>query len=412
MKLIMFLLAFYAMCAFSSTAFSPTADLIAKNSKNVHIVLVAGSNGYYNYRHQADICHAYQVVYEHGVPNENIIVMMYDDIAYNPSNPVQGNIINQPNGSNVYVGVSKDYTGKAVTPQNFLAILSGNASAIECPENESEGRCSKKVLKTTDQDYVFVYFADHGGPGILAFPHWKMLYAHDLMDTLEFMHTANRYKEMVIYVEACESGSMFNRILPDNWKIYATTAANPYQSSYGCYCQNDRETCLGDWYSVHWMQNADVANFSVETIHDQFVIDRNETTTSHVCEYGDKSVSRDLLQTFMGSKSARYSTSPNNLGRLVRYDDVKMDYFYNRYLATHSEQDLSNLMLVLAEKTLTNLVFGNDANHTQSIDVKKSDHCYSAEIIDSKCLQNVLESTTLPFMNRKVLWSIYNSYCI
>lgn len=48
-------------------------------------VLVAGSNGYYNYRHQADVCHAYQVLHKHGIPDTNIIVFMYDDIAQNPS---------------------------------------------------------------------------------------------------------------------------------------------------------------------------------------------------------------------------------------------------------------------------------------------------------------------------------------
>jgi legumain len=32
---------------------------------------------------QADVCHAYQIVHENGIPDENIIVMMYDDIAYN-----------------------------------------------------------------------------------------------------------------------------------------------------------------------------------------------------------------------------------------------------------------------------------------------------------------------------------------
>ena len=42
------------------------------------------------YRHQADICHAYQIVHAHGVPDENIIVMMYDDIAYNKDNPKKG----------------------------------------------------------------------------------------------------------------------------------------------------------------------------------------------------------------------------------------------------------------------------------------------------------------------------------
>ena len=46
-------------------------------------VLVAGSNGYYNYRHQADVCHAYQVLHRTGYPDSNIVVMMYDDIANN-----------------------------------------------------------------------------------------------------------------------------------------------------------------------------------------------------------------------------------------------------------------------------------------------------------------------------------------
>ena len=31
-------------------------------------VIVAGSNGFYNYRHQADACHAYQVIKNSGVP--------------------------------------------------------------------------------------------------------------------------------------------------------------------------------------------------------------------------------------------------------------------------------------------------------------------------------------------------------
>ena len=44
-------------------------------------VLVAGSNGWYNYRHQSDVCHAYQILHKNGIPDSNIIVMMYDDIA-------------------------------------------------------------------------------------------------------------------------------------------------------------------------------------------------------------------------------------------------------------------------------------------------------------------------------------------
>ena len=35
------------------------------------------------YLFQADICHAYQILHKHGIPDEQIVVMMYDDIAYN-----------------------------------------------------------------------------------------------------------------------------------------------------------------------------------------------------------------------------------------------------------------------------------------------------------------------------------------
>jgi glycosylphosphatidylinositol transamidase (GPIT) subunit GPI8 len=39
---------------------------------------------------KADVCHAYQIVSAHGVPDDHIIVMMYDDIANNPDNPTPG----------------------------------------------------------------------------------------------------------------------------------------------------------------------------------------------------------------------------------------------------------------------------------------------------------------------------------
>ena len=53
----------------------------AVNAVDHWAVLVAGSNGFWNYRHQADICHAYQVLLKNGFPASNIIVMAYDDIA-------------------------------------------------------------------------------------------------------------------------------------------------------------------------------------------------------------------------------------------------------------------------------------------------------------------------------------------
>ena len=39
-------------------------------------VLVAGSNGYGNYRHQSDVYDAYQILHMNGIPDSNIIVFV------------------------------------------------------------------------------------------------------------------------------------------------------------------------------------------------------------------------------------------------------------------------------------------------------------------------------------------------
>ena len=44
-------------------------------------VIMAGSNTYGNYRHQADSHHAVKIMLANGIPRSNIIHMAYDDIA-------------------------------------------------------------------------------------------------------------------------------------------------------------------------------------------------------------------------------------------------------------------------------------------------------------------------------------------
>lgn len=76
----------------------------------------------------------------------------------------------------------------------------------------------------------------------------------DLVETLVDLHKKQRFAKLVFYLEACESGSMFNGLLPDNIDVFATTAASPDESSYACYYDELRQTYLGDVYSVKWME--------------------------------------------------------------------------------------------------------------------------------------------------------------
>lgn len=48
---------------------------------------------------------AYQILRHGGLPKENIVVMIADDIATSPANPHPNQIFNRPGGPDVYEGV-------------------------------------------------------------------------------------------------------------------------------------------------------------------------------------------------------------------------------------------------------------------------------------------------------------------
>ncbi|KAL6618650.1 hypothetical protein ACP70R_033789 [Stipagrostis hirtigluma subsp. patula] len=306
-------------------------------------VLIAGSNGYYNYRHQADVCHAYQILKKGGLKDENVIVFMYDDIAGSPDNPRPGVIINQPEGGDVYAGVPKDYTGEDVNVKNFLAVLLGDKSGV------TGG--SGKVVASGPDDHIFVYYTDHGGPGVLGMPTDEYLYAKDLVETLKKKHAAGTYKSLVFYLEACESGSIFEGLLPSDINVYATTAANAEESSWGTYCPGDEQppppgfdTCLGDLYSVAWMEDSDVHNLRTESLKQQYEVVKERTSAhatynlgSHVMQYGDLGQNAQSLYTFIGTNPANDNATFGRGNALRRFSgavnqrDADLVYFWQKY---------------------------------------------------------------------------------
>jgi legumain len=271
------------------------ASLFASAQAAEWAVLVAGSNSYSNYRHQADVCHAYQVVKSQGIPESNIIVMAYDDIANNARNPFPGKMFNKPTASgtagvDVYEGCNIDYKGSDVNPQNFMDVLTGSASG--------------KKLESTSDDNVFVFFSDHGAAGLIAFPTGAgELHKADLQKTFDTMHTNNMYKKLTFYLETCESGSMFEGMSTPG--VYALSASGPSESSWGTYCGSDAMvdgksigSCLGDLFSVNWMEDSDVEDVTSETLKQQADIVVTKTDKSKVMQWGDLSFQTDKVSEF------------------------------------------------------------------------------------------------------------------
>lgn len=286
-------------------------------------VLVAGSNGYSNYRHQADICHAYQSLIAGGIPAANIITFAYDDIAMSSQNPYPGKVFNKPDGKDIYAGCVIDYKGSAVTPKNFLSVLQQDAAAMK---NIGTGR----VLKSTGQDKVFINFSDHGASGLIAFP-TTYLYEKDLTPVLLGMKAANQYNELVFYLEACESGSMFNNF-PTDKKLYAVTASNPDESSWADYCPpqdivNGKHinSCLGDLFSTNWMEDTDKVDPTAETLQQQWSVVKQLTAQSEVHQYGDLSLTSEPIGNFVGNnkRPASAAAEPSDKSKsLVNSRDV------------------------------------------------------------------------------------------
>ncbi|KAJ1283864.1 hypothetical protein BS78_03G159900 [Paspalum vaginatum] len=348
-------------------------------------VLIAGSNGYYNYRHQADVCHAYQIMKKGGLKDENIIVFMYDDIAHSPENPRPGVIINHPQGGDVYAGVPKDYTGREVNVNNFFAVLLGNKTAV------SGG--SGKVVGSGPNDHIFVFYSDHGGPGVLGMPTYPYLYGDDLVDVLKKKHAAGTYKSLVFYLEACESGSIFEGLLPNDINVYATTASNAVESSWGTYCPGEfpspppeYDTCLGDLYSVAWMEDSDFHNLRTESLKQQYNLVKDRTSVhntfsygSHVMQYGSLDLNVEHLFSYIGTNPANddntfvEDNSLPSFSRAVNQRDADLVYFWQKYrkLAEGSAEKNNarkELLEVMAHRShvdnsvelMGNLLFGSE----------------------------------------------------
>ncbi|KAF4660929.1 hypothetical protein FOL47_006909 [Perkinsus chesapeaki] len=312
---------------------------------NHYGVLIVASEGWDNYRHQADICHAQEILRNNGISDENIILFSSDDAADSKLNPFPGKLFNRPTsnlpGHDVREHCKVDYKGSEVTIEHFEAVLLGNSSGV--PEGYP-------VLESKQNDKVFINLISHGTATWIEFPNEAELHKERLRDILKGMKSRGKFAEMVIYVEACESGGMFEGLheIPG---IYVVTAANSSEDIWATYCPwlfspdhkshdivDGREigTCLGDLFSVNWMEDSEL-HYKLkinETIEKQVKIVAHETNLSHVEQFGDSSLAQLQVTDFQGTTNSiagsELSVSPPGVALLS-------EFLGNTHKAGHSD---------------------------------------------------------------------------
>nr|GEW24756.1 asparaginyl endopeptidase 1 [Tanacetum cinerariifolium] len=162
----------------------------------------------------------------------------------------------------------------------------------------------------------------------------------------------------VIYLEACESGSIFEGILPEDINVYATTASSAEENSYGTYCPGmepspppEYITCLGDLYSVAWMEDSETHNLKKETLDQQFKKVKERTSNydtynsgSHVMEYGTKNIKPEKVYLYQGFDPESVNLPTNQISfnkktNGVDQRDADLIFLWQRYKkATESKR--------------------------------------------------------------------------
>ena len=183
-------------------------------------LLVAGSKGWSNYRHQADVLNMYRILKSHGYTDDHIVLVMEDDIAYNEKNTEPGVVRVQNGGGNVYENVHIDYHTSDLKPTDIADILCGNRSD-KLPE----------VIGSDSNDNVLVFWSGHGSPGQFCWLDDESGFSSSIArSTFTAMSDKKGYRKLLCLIETCYSGSVMKETegIPG---LLAFTAADTNETS-------------------------------------------------------------------------------------------------------------------------------------------------------------------------------------
>ena len=235
-------------------------------------LLVATSSEWTNYRHQADVLAIYQQLKLRGYTDDDIILILEDDLAFHPSNPLEGEIKVKPGGDNVYRDVVVDYNLSKLKPENFLDILTGKPS---------DGL--PVVLETGPNDNVFIFLSGHGVPGALSWDYEDYGVTSEMLSSAFMeMNRTDRYRKLLMMVEACYSGGVLEKCQGIPGMLFITAA-------------NGDETSKADMFNSEWgvwMSNRFTSTFIEQITQNPSILMRDlyyrlfiNTVGSHVMVY-------------------------------------------------------------------------------------------------------------------------------
>jgi ABC-type branched-subunit amino acid transport system substrate-binding protein len=232
-----------------------------------YAVLVAASQGWKNYRHQADVLGFYHYLKEKGYDDDHIVLIMADDIAYNERNPLQGVVRREVAGKNLYEDVKIDYKLDALTLSDLKQILTGEPS-----------EAYPVTLGSGTSDNVLFFWSGHGtqqGWEWKDTEHLDAGFARSMFSDMQF-------RKMFAIIETCYSGGVAQGCtgIPG---LLMMTAANPHETSKADAFDNELQVYLSNTFTSSIL--AQFGRNPMCSIYDLYLHAFDKTQGSHVMVY-------------------------------------------------------------------------------------------------------------------------------
>lgn len=263
--------------AFARSAENKDAGISYPALTAQYAVLVQGSNGWNNYRHQADVLSVYQMLKTKGFDDDHIILIIDKALASDAMNPEPGIIRAEDGGNDLLAGCSMDYDNADISPSDISNILLGvktDKTPVVLPKDAGQN--------------VLLFWSGHGhnhannGVNELVWRNADVgrgMTADLLRQTISLMHQQGQYRKMFVLTEPCFSEAVITPLvgIPG---VLAMSSAGTFEQSFA----DNWSTELGVWRCDRFSRNlvTHLTASPTTTYRDLYLFCAQRTLGSHV----------------------------------------------------------------------------------------------------------------------------------
>jgi GPI-anchor transamidase subunit K len=200
-----------------------------------HAVIVSSSRYWFNYRHVINALSIYRLIRSNGIPDSNIVLMLADEYAINPRNPLPNQLLPSGRaGPTLYdAGVEIDYRGDDVRVETFLRVLTGRRHPSCADDDRDESDClagQSPVLDTDHNSNVLIYLTGHGGDNFFKFQDAEEVLASQLGSALSEMSARGMYRHVLLVADTCQAFTLGDAVSAPNVTVIGSSLRG--ESSY------------------------------------------------------------------------------------------------------------------------------------------------------------------------------------